>query len=1242
MRILLPLLLCIWISPSLLHAQPQTLPGARAAMFVENRGQWDRQARFLCRSSGLDLWVTDSGAVYDLYRSEVDGSEVDRRPPSDGETSRRRVGHVVRMTFRGARDDAEPFMYERQPGVYNYLIGNDRSRWATDVRSYRTVGISGLYDGVDLQFELQDDRPRYDLIVQPGADPRRIAMEFDGATGVRVVDDGLLEIETGAGTLRQGGLFTYQMVAGKRQQVECSFALREDGAVGFAIGAYDRTKPLVIDPLVYATYLGGSDYDRGEGIAVDADRNVYVCGIAESTAFPTTTGAYDTTHNGGFGDLFVTKVKAGGSTLVYSTFIGGNDNDHAKSIAINASGDVYVTGYTSSNDFPVTVTGFDTTLGFNTDAFVLKLGSTGNTLLYSTYLGGSDYDAGWGVAVDSGGIAYVVGSTRSSGFPTTADAYDRSHNQGRDIFVTKMNPTGSALLYSTFIGGGSDDYGNAIAVDGSGNAYITGMTASTNYPTTSTAYDKSSNGDWDLCLTKLAADGGSLVYSTYIGGSKAEDAQSIAVDAKGAAYLTGRTLSSDYPVTAGAYDRSYNGSLYDVFVTKVLPSGGGLAYSTFLGGGYSDMGTGIAVDVDGNSYVGGTVSSLDFPTTSDAYSSVRADTMDFFIAKFDSAGGTLLYSTYLGGRSEEEGGGIALDMNDDVYMTGSSRSLNFPVTGSAYDVSYNGGSDAVVIEFRLTASEPSIQLLSPNGGESFCPGTPDTIRWSSVGVTSVTIDLSYNDGVSYSFALHGLAPASDGFWIWHIPPGQSPASTYRIRVRDTKNFLFADSSSGSFTINAPTKISSNPIGGTFCRGDTLRLEVQAAGVGLGYQWRKNGTAIDGATSATFRIDSLVSDDGGIYTVVVTGACTPVVSDSAIVKIDVPPEITEQPSEVALCGGERAVFSVRADGSGLTYQWRKNGQAIPGADRAVFTIPAVTDADDGIYDVVLGGSCGAEAVSDSVRLAVDLPLSITSGPGDVTLCRNDGLTLRVSAVGSSLGYRWRRNGTDLPVVDSVFHLDVASVADTGTYEVIVSSPCSGADTLSAVVRLGEPPSIVVHPVGRVVIAGDSVSFRVTAQGSSLAYQWRRDGVAIPGATDSVYFIPAATSADGGRYTVVVRGACDPADTSVGAVLLVTTPTGVPGTADNSAHVGIRVTVVPNPAYGTTRLDIATGGAPLPRDARITLCDIVGRTVLDLGDRAVRDGHESVEFDADRLPSGLYFCRLAVGGETWVVGTVVVAR
>lgn len=652
--------------------------------FVPNVGQLDRRVRYAAPAGRASVFLTSTGTVVVLAAENR--------------------GVALRLQFLGANARPGLTAVREEPGRVNYLLGGNPGRWRTNVRSYRKVVYRDVWPGVDVSVSGAGEELEYELRLAPGADPDRIRLAYRGQNRLSIEPGGALRIETALGALHDSAPVSYQRIRGRRVAVASKFTFESGGAIGFALGAYDRRFPLVIDPsLVYSTFLGESGGDHGYGIAVDAAGNAYVTGLTESRDLPTTAGAFDRSYNGRGGDAFVTKLNASGSALVYTTFLGGRRNDFGYGIAVDRAGNAYVTGSTKSRNFPTTRGAFDRNYNRGGwDAFVAKLNPSGTALVYSTYLGDRVGHEGHGIAIDRAGNAYMTGRTESPRFPTTPGAFDRSYNGGGgDAFVSKLSASGSSLLYSTFLGGPQYDFGRGIAVDSGRRAYVTGS-ASTGFPTTAGAYDTSYNGGRDAFVAKVNPTGSSLVYSTYLGGSggqSADEAEAIGLDRLGSTYVTGRAGSASFPTTRGSFDRRYDGGGGDAFVAKVSPSGRALAYSSFLGGDDLDFGRGIAVDVRGRACVTGATSSELHTTVGALDRSYNGGGYDAFATWLSQSGSALLYSTYLGGGAGDWGNAVAL-AGGSAYLTGTTWSSGFPRSANGFDRNRNGA-DAFVTKLRV-------------------------------------------------------------------------------------------------------------------------------------------------------------------------------------------------------------------------------------------------------------------------------------------------------------------------------------------------------------------------------------------------------------------------------------------------------------------------------------------------------------------------------------------------------------
>lgn len=674
--------------------------------FEVNKGQSDKHVKFLSRNKVHTLFLTPTEAVLSV------------------KPLKNRRGDSVRIKLVGANQDPELTGVSELPGRANYFIGNDPKKWLTNISTYKKVKYEDIYSGIDLIYYGNQEKLEYDLVVAPNTDPRKITLKFEGAKKLKLDKDGNLVLHTSRGKIIQQKPVIYQEVSGLKKEINGDYILKSNNEVGFQISNYDTKRSLVIDPtFFYSTYLGGKERDEGQAIAVDKSGSAYVVGRTASTNFPTTMGAFQAIKNSGF-DIFVTKLNADGTLLNYSTYIGGSSDEGAElgnegNIAVDASGNVYITGLTSSADFPVTMGAFQNAYGGgSTDAFVAKLNAEGNSLVYSTYLGGGgrENDFGGGVAVDADGNAYVTGSTDSIDFPVR-NALSPTNSGGLDVFVTRFNVDGSALDYSTYLGGSEDDRGFRIAVDKFGNSFVTGWILSSDFPTSNGAFQTMHNAGFDAFVTKLNAAGNTLAYSTYLGGSVSDFGEGIAVDALGNAYVTLHTESSDFPTTMNSFQPSFGGTA-DAAVSKLNIGGSDLVYSTFIGGSGFDESLGIAVDSEGNAYITGFTGSSDFPTKS-TLQSINQGSDDIFVTKLNKAGNLVIYSTYLGGNGDDRGFGIAVDASSDAYVTGHTTSTDFPKKNPIQSVN-EGSHDAFVIKIASASSTP-LPTTSPTPSEEESP-----------------------------------------------------------------------------------------------------------------------------------------------------------------------------------------------------------------------------------------------------------------------------------------------------------------------------------------------------------------------------------------------------------------------------------------------------------------------------------------------------------------------------------------
>ncbi|HMD71822.1 MAG TPA: SBBP repeat-containing protein [Bryobacteraceae bacterium] len=717
-----------WIAISLLAAtavaaSPSLVAYNNLPLFFEsNAGQTGHRAGFLARGPQHALFLGSEGASLRLH-----GQRGER---------------VLAMKLVRANRAATGSGVDPLPGSSNYFSGNDPSKWRTGVAQFAKVRYRGVWPGVDIVYYGNQRTLEYDLVVAAGANPRAIQLEYQGADAVEIDPQGDLVLRLEGGEIRQHRPVVYQEVGGVRRPVEGSYVMKGRGRVGFQVAGYDATRPLVIDPvLTYSTYFGGGSSDQANAIAVDAARNVYIAGWTFSTDLPTANAVQPRAGSASLGyyngDAFVAKIDPSGSTLLYCTYLGGAGDDVANAIAVDSSGNAYVTGRTSSADFPTMNAYQRAKGGVGANVFVAKLSPNGSSLIYSTFLGGDNYDVGMGIAVDAAGNAYVTGSTESKDFPVvnpiqgtlagssatseTCLCSDPSGSSSfwfcscQDGFVSKLSPSGKNLIYSTYFGGSNDDCGNGIAVDAAGNAYVAGYT-DTGGTTLSGTRRRS------VFVTKVNPTGSQFAYSTTLSGSTASGvggsavANAIAVDAAGNAYVAGGLSWTGFQGTRAGTGGTCGYS--DAFMTKLAPTGTVASTACFAG---SAAAYGIALDAAGSAYLAGMASSS-FPITKPSLQdTMRGASNDAFVAVLDNTGG-LTYASFLGGSGgDQQANAIALDGSGGVYLAGHTTSKSFPVA-QALKSAIGGTDDAFVAKIGFGAPGPSFTAAGVANVGSYLSG----------------------------------------------------------------------------------------------------------------------------------------------------------------------------------------------------------------------------------------------------------------------------------------------------------------------------------------------------------------------------------------------------------------------------------------------------------------------------------------------------------------------------------------
>jgi uncharacterized protein (TIGR03437 family) len=754
--------------------------------FEPNVGQMQASASYLARSGNHTVLLTPSNAWIRLW--DRNGSDS------------------VRLRFVGASAAAAVEGVEKLPSVSNYFIGNDRKKWRTNVPHYAKVRFRNVYPGVDVVYYSNRGILEYDFIVSPGADPNRIQLSYEGGGKFSIDDSGNVHVALRGREMVQHRPRIYQEVAGRRVEVAGSYRVKANGIVQFALAKYDRSRPLVIDPVLdYSVYLGGSAYDTAIAITLDSAGNKYLTGSTASSSFVSNSQFQDRLR--GATDAYIARFDASG-TLRYFTYIGGSHSpvtgpaiNTGRAIVVDRSGDIYIAGDTNADDFPVQATNnFSTNrfAGGSADAFVSKIAAAGDRLIYTKYIGGgSDVfvgggrgcgtgdgpdclvpgradEFGSGLAIDPQGFAYLTGFTKSSDFPVVNGFMNRTKSGGESAFVTKVNQAGTDFVYSTVIEGNGKDGGEGIALDTAGNIYITGYTTSTNFPLASAfqTVNRGAAGFEDAFVLKLDPAAQRLIYSTYLGGTGRDLGFRIAVDASNSAYVTGYTLSADFP-TRNAAQPNFGGNA-DAFVTKLSPDGSTLAYSTYLGGSGSDWGfADIAVDASGNAYVAGYTTSTDLRTKNAFQAQFGAGDTHGYVAQLSAAGNDWVFLSYYGGSQHDEIHAMAFDaVRNTISIAGFTSSPNLPSAKNAFVGDQQLGKyDAFLAQISNLGTAPPTILISPQSL---------TFNVSGGGQpTSQTVSVS-SSGIPLQFTVANANPANT--WLTVSTSATTTPATVTVTV----------------------------------------------------------------------------------------------------------------------------------------------------------------------------------------------------------------------------------------------------------------------------------------------------------------------------------------------------------------------------------------------------------------------------------------------------------------------------
>lgn len=777
-------------------------------MFIENVGQFDEQVRFQVRGNKKTIWLTQDAIWITLLQPTSDDSQGGKIIESaesnwiledtiDHESiAGTRVN--IKLSFDGANPSPQLQPFNKLETSFNYYLGSDPRKWHDNVPAWGGIRYKNLYPGVDL--EITGDNNQWAWRLTGNTTMSDVCLSVEGAKNLSINNNRLI-LATTIGDLvfplistdlktpvRQSVIFEkHQRLNQESLTFNVSSPFFNNTDDYFNSTPQSQSKPDNPDHLFLSTYLGGEGFDVGEALVLDDNENILITGYTDLIEFSRAIGVFSPViADDEDDDIFIFKLSSDGANLVFCTFMGGNNDDRSNSLVLDSNSNIVITGETWSSDYPTTEGTYDATFNGNIDIFISKLASSGNALLFSTYVGGNNWETSKDLKLDNGGDLVIVGCTDSNNFPTTPKAYDTSLNgQNEDMIVFKLSPDGKKLRYGTFIGASDGECGNALAVDGNGNLFIAGKTSSYDFPITLGAYDSSQNGWNDIVVLKLKPAGKGkedLQYSTFIGGITDESAEGVAVDKLGNFIVTGSTKSYDFPTTSGAYDTSKNGysnAIEDIVVFKLKPVGSGkadLIYSTFIGGLFRSVSKGLMLDDEENPIVFGWTDSEDFPISTKAFDTTHNGGQDIFILKLAKEGNNLLYSTFIGGNNRDEGLAFLLDKANNAIFTGLTRSSDYPTTVGAYDttIDYRNLFDCIVSKIAVPPFPISGFVKDPSNN-----GVPGIEISAGNGISAITDINGYYSIYLYDIITTTLTPSSNDFIFYpmkrviYVPPRHS-------------------------------------------------------------------------------------------------------------------------------------------------------------------------------------------------------------------------------------------------------------------------------------------------------------------------------------------------------------------------------------------------------------------------------------------------------------------------------------
>ena len=948
-------------------------------MFIPNKGQWPATVQFMAKSPSMNIWITDRGIVHDIHNIQK---------TTHGESIKK--GHAFSMSLPGALLP-KGFGIVQSPTVINYFLGKDPLAWRTNVPTYTTVKIPQVYDGIDIVYSFDDGNPRYDFHVQPGTDPSKINLAFKGADAT-TLSDGSIAIQTRFGTINHGKIHAFQFDdAGVKVSVPCSF-VKSGNSFAFTLAEYDKSKTLIIDPLVYSSYVGGSGTDAINGIVQDNAGNFWAAGSTETDDLPEVSGSYDTKYNGSIDGILI-RYTPQLQTMLSMSYIGGGGDDIINAISIDFNGGIYVGGETSSSNFPLS-TSWKDTYKAGTEGFVAKLTSNGTQLVYSSYIPGSLEDKVLAIAARPTGELLVGGLTNSSDFTTDNGAYQRLKKANYDGFMMEFKPNGSLINFASYIGGDGDDKVTGVGYTPSfAEIFIAGTTgqgiSNGPYPVPGSGWgavpsrrpwDNTYNQKEDGFVAKFGVAGTHSNENTqflgYLGGNANDRITGLIPLDDGTVVVCGETefgtgTTTSFPTTGTT--TTAKGGL-DIFVSRISSNGRSLLNS----GVYGTSGTETATAVNfipstSQILLCGWTSSRDFSNTNIGSSATDntygGGTKDGIIVKLSNDLTDVAFSAYYGGSSEDICKAVIETERGDIFIGGTTSSPDLTMFQESNNSTVGTGVNGFVSKYAFG----SLTMSSPSAYSTYCPGSNMTFTWNKEGLTPtelINVQLTSDGGKTWNTIAKDLQGTS---FNWKIPDDFVGGTLYKARVINVSSGL-RDISDTTFKIGEATVITEQPVGDSLCPGSQFRITVKGNGKGT-YEWRYNGNVIQGARDSVLNIPAVKSSDAGEYVATVNTGCKATQSLPARLFVKPVTKVTTQPSNLNLVSGDPLELKVSVSGSKVTYQWYVDGAKINNATDSVYKIAKTNTGNIGEYWVIVNGECGVDT-SAKAKVVISPPSSVT--------------------------------------------------------------------------------------------------------------------------------------------------------------------------------------------------------------------------------------------------------------------------